>query len=150
MLQSEFEDRTGKRIVPQRYAEIERIYMAAEGINKDTFCKEWKKLDGSEVVTALTREVERLTLKVQNLKHDLEMERELKTPATPEPSEQSNEEAAIEAIVGWVVASHAHLCNREGYPRGYRDGIIRAKEIVESLLTENKIDTKSSRYDNTH
>lgn len=78
MLQTEFEERTGKRIAPQRYAEIERVYMAAKGIDKDTFCTEWKKLDGSRVVDALTHEVERLTIKTQNLTHDLEMEREIK------------------------------------------------------------------------
>lgn len=86
MLQTEFEERTGKRIAPQRYAEIERVYMAAEGIDKDTFCKEWKKLDGSRVVDALTHEVERLTIKTQNLTHDLEMENEIKSQRAEELS----------------------------------------------------------------
>lgn len=76
MLQTEFEERFGKRITPKEYAAIERVYMAADGVDKDTFCKEWKKLQGSQVVTALTKEVERLEIKKQNLEHDSEMRRE--------------------------------------------------------------------------
>ena len=39
-------------------------------------------------------------------------------------------EEAIKEISEWANASHAYLCNREGYPRGYKDGISQAKNIV--------------------
>ncbi len=58
------------------------------------------------------------------------------------------QEEAIKEISEWANASHAHLCNREGYPRGYRDGISQAKIIVRSILSQidvkqDKIETKN-------
>lgn len=47
---------------------------------------------------------------------------------------------AIKEISEWANASHAYLCNREGYPKGYRDGISQAKKIVLSILSQ--IDVK--------
>lgn len=48
MLQSEFEERTGLTITPEEYHEIEKMYNAAsEYIDKDLFCKEWKKYSDS-------------------------------------------------------------------------------------------------------
>lgn len=49
-------------------------------------------------------------------------------------------EEAIKELSDWANASHAHLCNREGYPRGYRNGISQAKYIVLEILS--KIDVK--------
>lgn len=49
-------------------------------------------------------------------------------------------EEAIKELSDWANASHAHLCNREGYPRGYRNGIEQAKIIVLGILA--KIDVK--------
>lgn len=53
------------------------------------------------------------------------------------------QEEAIKEISEWANASHAHLCNREGYPRGYRDGISQAKIIVRSILSQ--IDVKQDK-----
>lgn len=50
------------------------------------------------------------------------------------------QEEAIKKISEWANASHAYLCNREGYPKGYRDGISQAKIIVLEILS--KIDVK--------
>lgn len=50
---------------------------------------------------------------------------------------------AIKEISEWANASHAYLCNREGYPRGYRDGISQAKTIVLSILSH--IDVKQAK-----
>jgi hypothetical protein len=47
---------------------------------------------------------------------------------------------AIKELSEWANASHAYLCNREGYPRGYRDGISQAKTIVLDILS--KIDVE--------
>lgn len=47
---------------------------------------------------------------------------------------------AIKEISEWANASHAYLCNQEGYPRGYREGISQAKTIVLEILS--KIDVK--------
>lgn len=45
-------------------------------------------------------------------------------------------EEAIKELSDWANASHAYLCNREGYPRGYRDGIAQAKIIVLEILSQ--------------
>lgn len=40
------------------------------------------------------------------------------------------QEEAINEISKWANASHVYLSNREGYPRGYREGIAQAKVII--------------------
>lgn len=50
---------------------------------------------------------------------------------------------AIKEISEWANTSHAYLSNREGYPRGYRDGISVAKTIILDILS--KIDTKQDK-----
>lgn len=49
-------------------------------------------------------------------------------------------EEAIKELSDWANASHAYLSNREGYPRGYKNGISQAKNIVLEILS--KIDVK--------
>ena len=46
------------------------------------------------------------------------------------------QEEAINKISEWANASHAYLCNREGYSRGYKDGISQAKIIVLDILSQ--------------
>lgn len=55
------------------------------------------------------------------------------------------ETEAIKKISDWANASHAYLCNREGYPRGYRDGIAQAKTIILDILSQ--IDAKEGKPD---
>lgn len=50
------------------------------------------------------------------------------------------QEEAIKEIREWANSSHAHLCNREGFPMGYKAGIAQAKTIVLGILS--KIDVK--------
>lgn len=45
-------------------------------------------------------------------------------------------EEAIKELSDWANASHAYLCNREGYPRGYRNGIEQAKTTVLGILSQ--------------
>lgn len=46
------------------------------------------------------------------------------------------QEEAINKLSEWANGSHAYLCNREGYPRGYKDGISQAKVIVLDILSQ--------------
>lgn len=57
------------------------------------------------------------------------------------------QEEAIKEISEWANASHAYLCNREGYPRGYRDGITQAKIIVLGILSQ--VDVKQGESKQT-
>ena len=62
MTQQEFETRTGLTVTTNEYTYIERVYMASN-LQKDEFCKEWKKnrsLAGSNLVCDLVMEIEAL------------------------------------------------------------------------------------------
>lgn len=54
------------------------------------------------------------------------------------------QEEAIKEISNWANASHAYLCNREGYPRGYKDGISQAKIIVLEYLSKVDVEQDQS------
>ena len=62
MTQQEFETLTGLTVTTNEYTYIERVYMASN-LQKDEFCKEWKKnrsLAGSNLVCDLVMEIEAL------------------------------------------------------------------------------------------
>ena len=78
----EFEIRTGLSVDQKEYAKIEQIYLNAESMDKDAFCKAWKLAKGAtlELIEELSHAVdgkrihcERLDVKIENLNHDLEM-----------------------------------------------------------------------------
>lgn len=132
MLQKEFEERTGKKVSPEQYAEIDRIYMAAGDVDKDTFCKEWKRLEGSTVVAELTREVELTTLQAQSFGRSLENEKEQKDAlakeleiATTNNRELAEEVAELKAIKTRL----AEALLREGFDCVARD-IFGASAVI--------------------
>lgn len=53
MLQKEFEERIGRTVTEQEYVEANAMYMAAGDIDKDVFCREWKKVCMSPLVRGL-------------------------------------------------------------------------------------------------
>lgn len=53
-------------------------------------------------------------------------------------------EEAIKEISKWANGSHAYLCNREGYPRDYKDGISQAKIIVLECLSKVDVEQDQS------
>lgn len=86
MQQHEFEVLTGKSVSTEAYAKIERIYRGAPNIDKDQFCREYKvfRLGESETVEDTAEANEKMTLRIRNLSHDLEQEREIKVQLTLE------------------------------------------------------------------
>lgn len=56
-------------------------------------------------------------------------------------------EEAIKEISKWANGSHAYLCNREGYPRGYKDGISQAKIIVLEYLSKVDVEQDQSEQE---
>ena len=78
----EFETRTGLSVDLGGYAKIEQIYLNAESMDKDAFCKAWKLAKGAtlELIEELSHAVdgkrihcERLDAKIETLNHSLEM-----------------------------------------------------------------------------
>lgn len=75
MTQQEFETRTGLTTqVEFDYAN--RVYMAAGQMNKDAFCDEWKKKASreSDIISALTLEVEGDREAIRNLERQVEQD----------------------------------------------------------------------------
>lgn len=53
MTQQEFFERTNIELTAKEYEEVERLYMAAGNMDKDTFCKEYKKVAKSQLFEEL-------------------------------------------------------------------------------------------------
>ena len=53
MLQSEFEERIGRKVTTEEYVEANAMYMAAGNLDKDEFCSEWLKIGSSKLVQCL-------------------------------------------------------------------------------------------------
>lgn len=69
MMKSEFIDRTGFEPTAKEYEEIENQYMESE-LDKDQFCKEWKKNGGIQRLTRYR------AIRIEQLEYDLEKEKE--------------------------------------------------------------------------
>lgn len=72
MMQQEFEERTGMKVTVEEYAKIEKLYMAAWNIDKDTFCKEYKKVASSKLVGELQTSLRIAEGKVTSARMQLE------------------------------------------------------------------------------
>lgn len=65
MMRSEFIERTGFEPTMEEYEQIEREYMGCD-IDKDAFCKQWKKQGGIERLSRMrVRRIEELEREVQ-------------------------------------------------------------------------------------
>lgn len=67
MLQKEFETLTGKTVTTEDYAAIDRIYMAAYGMDKQEFCAAWRENDMRAIVDELTSNIDSLEKKADTL-----------------------------------------------------------------------------------
>lgn len=74
MTQKEFETRFGQEVTPESFDYANRVYMAAGQMDKDDFCTEWKKqtIRESDIVNALTMEVENDRAMIKNLQRQVE------------------------------------------------------------------------------
>lgn len=67
MTRKEFEERTGLNVSAVEFCTVNDIYMAAGEMDKDTFCKEWKKHGESKLLAELWKRVKH--------EHDLGMQK---------------------------------------------------------------------------
>lgn len=71
MTKKEFEDRTGVQISDELFESINIIYMnAGDNIDKDTFCKDYKKHADSKILHALHDRVVMLQKECKRLSND--------------------------------------------------------------------------------
>ena len=57
MLQKEFEALTGKKVTAEEYAEIEKVYMAIDNMDKEEFCAAWNEQKFGYIVGELVKSV---------------------------------------------------------------------------------------------
>lgn len=114
----EFETRTGLTIEPEAYAKVEQIYLNAESMDKDAFCKAWKSAKGAtlELIEELSGNVDskrahiyKLDIKIQNLEHDLEMEGERKKLRNEEMDKLRDHCNELEAERNTIIAEKVDL-----------------------------------------
>ena len=60
MQQKEFEALMGKKVTAEEYADIEKVYMAIDGMDKETFCATLKEQKPGYIVDELVKQVEDL------------------------------------------------------------------------------------------
>lgn len=61
MLQKEFEALTGKKVTAEEYADIEKVYMAVDNMDKEEFCAAWNEQKFGYIVGELVKSVQELT-----------------------------------------------------------------------------------------
>lgn len=72
MTKKEFEDRTGYTIPDNRYSVIERMYLeAGEIIDKDAFCKDYKKHADSVLLNTFFQQAEKLKDKLDSKREEI-------------------------------------------------------------------------------
>lgn len=72
MNKQEFESRTGFVMPDDRYAEVEQMYYAAgESIDKDTFCKDFKKHADSALLNAFYQKCHKLSVELKKQRAEL-------------------------------------------------------------------------------
>lgn len=80
MLQKEFEERIGRSVTQEEYVEANAMYMAAgDGMDKDTFCREWLKIGDSALVKGLFGTAHQNGLLLQELQMQLNEGKELRS-----------------------------------------------------------------------
>ena len=83
MQQKEFEALTGKKVTAEEYADIEKVYMAAYGMDKQEFCAAWNAGKFCYIMDELVKHVQALEEKRDHLKKQLD-EADEKDTATAE------------------------------------------------------------------
>lgn len=111
MNKQEFETLAKVQVTDEQYRRAERIYMGAPNVDKEQFAYEYKrhKLSESETVCDMAEANEKMSIKIQNLKHDLEQEREIKALRISELEEYIKRTKEYEAERKQLIAENNDL-----------------------------------------
>lgn len=130
MLQKEFEALTGKKVTAEEYAEIEKVYMAASGMDKQEFCAAWNAGKLCYIVDELVKSVQGLTKWRDHWKKQTdEAEKKAEDAAfvllnsANEHNDEDMKEAAI-ALVGMKEAVRIDLENGFKLSEAERDYLL--------------------------
>lgn len=130
MLQKEFEALTGKKVTAEEYAEIEKVYMAASGMDKQEFCTAWNAGKLCYIVDELVKSVQELTKWRDHWKKQMDEAEEKAEDAAfvllncaNEHNDEDMKEAAI-ALVGMKTAVRIDLENGFKLSEAERDHLL--------------------------
>lgn len=133
MTQNEFEQRTNMTVTAEEYQKIEKLYMSAGNIDKDTFCKEYKKVASSRIVTELYLQVRMLENQVESLKSDKKQMASDKDELIDFMIEQSEKYSSSELRQRAIELLGAKEYLRRKLERGYNLWELDRKLLVELL-----------------
>lgn len=126
MLQKEFEALTGKKVTAEEYAEIEKVYMAIDNMDKEEFCAAWNEQKFGYIVGELVKSVQELTKWRDHWKKQMDEAEEKAEDAAFVLLNCANEdmkEAAI-ALVGMKTAVRIDLENGFKLSEAERDHLL--------------------------
>ena len=133
MTQNEFEQRTNMKVTAEEYQKIEKLYMSAGNSDKDTFCKEYKKVASSRIVTELHLQVRMLENQVESLKSDKKQMASDKDELIDFMIEQSEKYSSSELRQRAIELLGAKEYLRRKLERGYNLWELDRKLLVELL-----------------
>ena len=70
MTQKEFFDRTGIELTEDQYKQVEQMYLEAGNMDKDEFCKDYKKHHESTLLATYFRQAENLKNKLDDMRDE--------------------------------------------------------------------------------
>lgn len=130
MLQKEFEALTGKKVTAEEYAEIEKVYMAIDNMDKEEFCAAWNEQKFGYIVDELVKSVQELTKWRDHWKKLMDEAEEKAEDAAfvllnsaNEHNDEDMKEAAI-ALVGMKTAVRIDLENGFKLSEAERDHLL--------------------------
>lgn len=130
MLQKEFEALTGKKVTAEEYAEIEKVYMAIDNMDKEEFCAAWNEQKFGYIVDELVKSVQGLTKWRDYWKAQMDEAEEKAEDAAfvllngaNENNDEDMKEAAI-ALVGMKTAVRIDLENGFKLSEAERDYLL--------------------------
>lgn len=130
MLQKEFEALTGKKVTAEEYAEIEKVYMAIDNMDKEEFCAAWNEQKFGYIVGELVKSVQGLTKWRDHWKKQMDEAEEKAEDAAfvllngaNEHNDEDMKEATI-ALVGMKAAVRIDLENGFKLSEAERDYLL--------------------------
>ena len=138
MLQKEFEERIGRSVSEEEYVEANAMYMAAGDIDKDEFCREWKRIGESPLLKGMFDTAYNLNQAMQEHKLMLNETREMLSDAAdamldieamlPAGETSGTVAAELEKKALWLLGSKKQLVLRK-----LAKGIALCEEDVEYI-----------------
>ena len=130
MTRQEFEERTGCKLTEEAYAPIEAMYLAAGGMDKDEFCRQWVQHGDC----ALVQELMKTILSLENDKRRYQ-------------NTFKNQTELLQSGAGALVAAAAVIGQSQGYLNDLAVRMTSVRWVIkEKLRREIALSQKEINY----